>query len=211
VRASNLNVALLACAERDNSPGHVQQGNPDCAGTARKKLQYPDLILKRDCVKLEEMTGIRTNEKTINSLVDRATNRGLRYPVALAAASGPGGEGELPVAALGGAGGAQAGVGGVVGPKHAATGGAGGGGRWPVAAVGGAGGAGGAPARRPGRIIVTNAQSASDADKKAIRAEQKKINKRNQRQRREQKDGGKHLMNEEQRDARKRRPVGGRC
>ena len=47
-------------------------------------LQFKDLVLKRDWEQLEEKTGIRTNAKALDSLITRAIDRGMSYPVALA-------------------------------------------------------------------------------------------------------------------------------
>jgi hypothetical protein len=43
-------------------------------------LQYPDLVLKRDWVTLEEKTGIQTNTKALESLIDRSLKMGLSFP-----------------------------------------------------------------------------------------------------------------------------------
>ena len=47
-------------------------------------LQFKDLVLRRDWEQLEEKTGIRTNAKALDSLITRAIDRGMSYPVALA-------------------------------------------------------------------------------------------------------------------------------
>ena len=68
---------------QESASAHVDVSNLHRQEDISAVLEHPDLVLKRDWVMLEEKTGIRTNERAINSLLDRVTQRGLCYPVAL--------------------------------------------------------------------------------------------------------------------------------
>jgi hypothetical protein len=68
---------------QESASAHVDVSNLHRQEDISAVLEYPDLVLRRDWVMLEEKTGIRTNERAINSLLHRVTQRGMCYPVAL--------------------------------------------------------------------------------------------------------------------------------